>query len=162
MVGVRRKCWFLTPTLIQPQADESPLRPSTHGGWIGQVGRVLAVWGRLLSSFTGRQVLASLLPAVQGERSRWRQPIGQDGEGLLARLTNAAPHPNAIMTVIAGITKPLPVAHDRVVTTERTSPWEKVQRDHPGSVLSSASGSAIKRITAGVKAAADRRCQVSI
>ena len=32
----------------------------------------------------------------------------------------------------------------------------------PGSILSFASGSAIKRITAGVKAAADRRCQVSI
>ena len=38
----------------------------------------------------------------------------------------------------------------------------QVQRDHPGSMLSFASGSAIKRITAGVKAAADRRCQVSI
>jgi hypothetical protein len=32
----------------------------------------------------------------------------------------------------------------------------------PGSMLSFASGSAIKRITAGVKAAADRPCQVSI
>jgi hypothetical protein len=107
-------------------------------------------------------VLTSLLPAVQGEQSRWRQPIGQHGEGLLARPTNAAPHPNAIVTVIAGMTKPLPVADDRVVTTKRTSPREKVQGDHPGSNLSSASGSAIKRITAGVKAAADRRCQVSI
>jgi hypothetical protein len=120
------------------------------------------VWGSLLGSFTGGYVLTSLLPAVQGEKSRWRQPIGQDGEGLLARPTNAAPHPNAIVTVIAGMTKPLPVAHDRVVTTKRTSPREKIQGDHPGSNLSSASDSAIKRITAGVKAAADRRCQVSI
>lgn len=97
-------------------------------------------------------MLTSLLPAAQGERSRWRQPIGQDGEGLLTRPTNAAPHPNAIVPVIAGMTKPLPVAHDRAVTTKRTLPREKVQRDHPGSNLSSASGSAIKRITAGVKA----------
>jgi hypothetical protein len=145
-----------------PQADDSPPRPPTHGGWIGQVGWVLAVWGSLLGSFTGGYVLASLLPAVQGERGRWCQPIGQDGEGLSARPTNAAPHPNPIVTVIVGISKSLPVAHDRVITTKRTSPREKVQGDHPGSNLSSASGSAIKRITAGVKAAADRRCQVSI
>jgi uncharacterized protein DUF6572 len=116
----------------------------------------------LFGSFTSSYLRTGLLPTVQGERSRWCQPIGQDGEGFLARPTNAAPHPNAIVTVIAGMTKPLPVAHDRVVTTKRTSPREKVQGDHPGSNLSSASGSAIKRITAGVKAAADHRCQVSI
>jgi hypothetical protein len=41
---------------------------------------------------------------------------------------------------------------DRVVAANRTSPRQKVQRDHPGSMLSFVSGSAIKRITAGVKA----------
>ena len=44
------------------------------------------------------------------------------------------------------------MADDRVVLANRTSPRQKVQRDHPGSMLSFASGSAIKRITAGVKA----------
>jgi hypothetical protein len=116
----------------------------------------------LLGSFTGGYVLTSLLPAGQGEGRRRCQPMGQGGEGLPARTTNAAPHPNAIVPVIMGMTKPLPVAHDRALSANRTSPREKGQRDHPGSALSSTSGSAIKRITAGVKAAADRRCQVSI
>ena len=49
-----------------------------------------------------------------------------------------------------------PNADDREVPANWTPPWQVVQWDHPGSVLSFASGSAIKRITAGVKAAADR------
>jgi hypothetical protein len=44
------------------------------------------------------------------------------------------------------------VADDRVVTANGTAPRQELQRDHPGSVLSFTSGSAIKRITAGVKA----------
>jgi hypothetical protein len=44
------------------------------------------------------------------------------------------------------------MADDRVVVANRASPRETVQGDHPGSMLSFASGSAIKRITAGVKA----------
>ena len=54
------------------------------------------------------------------------------------------------------------MANDRMVPANRTSPRQQVQRDHPGSTLSFASGSEIKRITAGVKAGPDRRCQVSI
>jgi len=44
------------------------------------------------------------------------------------------------------------MADDRVPLANRTSPRQKVQGDHPGSMLSFASGSAIKRITVGVKA----------
>jgi hypothetical protein len=44
------------------------------------------------------------------------------------------------------------VADDRVVPADWTSPRQEVQWDHPGSMLSFASGSAINRITAGVKA----------
>jgi hypothetical protein len=44
------------------------------------------------------------------------------------------------------------MANDGMGPTDRTSPWQQVQWDHPGSTLSFASGSAIKRITAGVKA----------
>ena len=51
---------------------------------------------------------------------------------------------------------------DRILPADGTLPRQEGQRDHPGSMLSFVSGSAIKRITAGVKAAADRRCQVSI
>jgi len=139
----------LDPT---PQAQQSPLCPSTHGGWIGQVGWVLAVWGSLLGSFTGGKVITSLLPTVQGERRRWRQPIGQDREALPARLADPAPHPDGFVLVVVALTQSSPMADDRVITANRASPREKVQRDHPGSALSSASGSAIKRITAGVKA----------
>ncbi len=44
------------------------------------------------------------------------------------------------------------MANNRVVPANWTSPRQEVQWDHPGSMLSFASGSAIKRITAGVKA----------
>ena len=101
-------------------------------------------------------------PAVQGEGSRWRQPIGQNREGLPARFTDSAPHPDGFVLIVVVLTQSPPVADDRVITANRASPREKVQRDHPESALPSASGSAIKRITAGVRAAADRRCQVSI
>jgi len=43
------------------------------------------------------------------------------------------------------------VANNRVVSTCRTRPRQKFERDHPGSLLSFDSGSAIKRSTAGVK-----------
>jgi hypothetical protein len=61
--------------------------------------------------------------------------------------------------VIVALTEPPSVADDRLVLADRTSPWQEVQRDHPGSILSLLSGSAIKRITAGVKAPADSRLQ---
>jgi hypothetical protein len=51
-----------------------------------------------------------------------------------------------------GWTEPSSMAHDRVVPANWTSPRQAVQKDHPGSMLSFVSGSAIKRITAGVKA----------
>jgi hypothetical protein len=93
-----------------------------------------------------------LLPTTQAERRRIRQPIGQDGVGFLARLTDSAPHPDAFVLVIVALAESPSVADDRVVEANGASPRQEVQRDHPGSMLSSASGSAIKRITAGVKA----------
>jgi hypothetical protein len=106
----------------------------------------------LLGSFTGGDVLTSLLPAVKAVVAGWRQPIGQDREGLPARLTDSAPHPDAFVLVIVALTQSPSVADDGVVTANGTSPRQEVQRDHPGSMLSFASGSEIKRITAGVKA----------
>ena len=145
-----------------PQAGQSPLRPSAHGGWIGQVRRVFAVRCRLFGRIPGGDLLTSLLSAVKAVVAGWRQPIGQDREGLPARLTDSAPHPDAlVLAVVAPATAPS-MANDRFVAADWTTPRQQVQCDHPGSALSSASGSAIKRITAGVKAAADRRCQVSI
>jgi hypothetical protein len=63
---------------------------------------------------------------------------------------------------VVGLAGTPSVADDRVIAANRTSPRQEIQRDHPGSMLSFASGRAIKIITAGVKAAADRPCQVSI
>jgi hypothetical protein len=116
----------------------------------------------LLGGITGGDVLTSLLPAVEAVMAGWRQPIGQDREGLPARLTDSTSHPDRFALVVVALAESASVPDDRVVLAGWTSPWQAVQRDHPGSILSFASGSAIKRITAGVKAAADRRCQVSI
>ena len=106
----------------------------------------------LLDRIASGDPLAGLLSAPQAVVSGRRQPIGQDREGLPARQTDSAPHPDAIVPVIVGLTESSSVADDRVVPANRTSPRQEVQRDHPGSMLSFASGSAIKRITAGVKA----------
>jgi hypothetical protein len=116
----------------------------------------------LLDRIAGGDPLTSLMPAVKAVMPAWSQPIGQNREGLPARLTDSAPHPDTFVPVIVALASAPSMANDRVVVAHWTSPWQKRQRNHPGSVLSSASGNAIKRITAGVKAAADRPCQVSI
>ena len=67
-------------------------------------------------------------------------------------MTDSASHPDAFVPVIVGVSESLSMADDRVVLANRTSPRQDVQWDHPGSMLSFVSGSAIKRITAGVKA----------
>ena len=76
----------------------------------------------------------------------------QDREGLPAGRTDSAPHPNAFVPVIVGLAEPPSMTDDRLVLANGTLPRQKVQGNHPGSMLSFASGSAIKRITAGVKA----------
>ena len=43
------------------------------------------------------------------------------------------------------------MADDRVVLANRATPRQELQRDYPGSALSFASDSAMKRITAGLK-----------
>jgi len=81
------------------------------------------------------------------------QPVGQDGEGLLALPTDSASRPENVTLIIVALTEPSSVANDRVVVADGTSPRQEVQWDYPGgSMLSFASGRAIKRITAGVKA----------
>jgi len=67
-------------------------------------------------------------------------------------MTDSASHPDAFVPVIVGRAGTQSMADDRLVPADRTSPRQQVQWDHPGSMLSFVSGSAIKRITAGVKA----------
>src|ERR1019366_9322659 len=89
-------------------------------------------------------------------------PVGQDGKGLLAWRADSAPNPGRFTLIVVALAEPPSVTNDGVLPADRTLPRQEGQRDYPGSMLSFGSGSAIKRITAGVKAAADRRCQVSI
>jgi hypothetical protein len=133
-------------------AEQATVSPPAQGGWIGQARRILAVRRCLLNAITCGDVFTGLLPATQAERRRRHEPVGQNREGLPARITNPASHPNAFVPVIVGLAKSPSVADDRGVPANRTLPRQEGQRDHPGSMLSFSSGSAIKRITAGVKA----------
>ena len=126
--------------------------PSAQSGWIGRARRIFAVWRRLFNGITSCDVFTGLLPATHAERCRRHEPIGQDRKGLSARITNPASHPNAFVPVIVCLAVPPSVADDRVTPADGTLPRQEVQGDHPGSMLSFSSGSAIKRITAGVKA----------
>jgi hypothetical protein len=82
----------------------------------------------------------------------------------VAGATTAPPNPDLLVPFVVRIFEALSVTDDGPLAANRAQPGEQLQRDlgHPGSVLFSGSGSAIKRITAGVKAGPDRRCQVSI
>jgi len=69
-----------------------------------------------------------------------RQLIRQDREGLAARLTDSAPHPDPCAPVIVALTKSPAVADNRVVSANGTAPRQAIQRDYPGSMLSFDSG----------------------
>ena len=120
------------------------------------------MWCCLLGTITAGNSVTGVLSAAQAVVPGGRQPVRQDREGLSARHADAASHPDALTLIVVALAEPPSVADDGVVTAHGALPRQAVQRDHPGSILSWASGSAIKRITAGVKAAADRPCQVSI
>jgi hypothetical protein len=106
----------------------------------------------LLGGITGADSLTRLLATVQSVVPVWRKPIGQDREGLRARMTDSATHPAALALVVVPVTESPSMTDDRVFLANWTSPRQAVQRDHPGSGLSFVSGSVINRIRAGVKA----------
>ena len=146
-----------------PHAEQSPLCPSAHGRRIRQTRWVLAVRCCLFQRIAGRDPLTRLLATAQRVVCRRSQPVGQDRERLPARSTQTASHPNSSTAIIVGWTKSPSVADDRVLSTQWALPRQAVQRNYPGSRgsrLSFPSGSAIKRIKAGVKALfADSSCQ---
>ena len=80
------------------------------------------------------------------------QPFRQDGEGLPAWVADSAADPYVLVSVVIRLPESSPVPDDCVVTAKGTYSRQQSERHHPGSVLSWVSGSAIKRITAGVKA----------
>ncbi len=60
-----------------------------------------------------------------------RQPVGQDREGLAARMTDSAAHPNAFVLFVVGLAESPSMADDRVVAANRTSPRQEVQAGSP-------------------------------
>jgi hypothetical protein len=140
-------------------------RPPSHGRWVWRSRRVCDVGNASLpGAIRLVQQIPRLLPAVEGVVPGRRRPVGQHGEGLVAGATTAPPNPDLLVPLVVRIFEALSVTDDGPLAANRAQPGEQFQRDlgHPGSVLFSGSGSAIKRITAGVKARPDRRCQVSI
>src|SRR5436190_2836789 len=132
--------------------EQSTLSPSAQRGWIGGARRILTVRCGLLHGVASRDRFAGLLSATQAEMPCRCQPLGQDRKRLAAWTTDSASCPNAFVPVVVGLAESPSMADDRVVPADRALPRQQAQWDHPGSTLSFASGSAIKRITAGVKA----------
>ena len=140
-------------------------RPPSHRRWVWRSRRVCDVGDGSLPGATRLvQQIPRLLPAVEGVVPGRRRPVGQHRKGLVAGATTAPPNPDLLVPFVVRIFEALSVTDDGPLAANRAQPGEQFQRDlgHPGSVLFSGSGSAIKRITAGVKAGPDRGCQVSI
>jgi hypothetical protein len=116
------------------------------------MGRIFAERCGMLDGFSCGDPLTRFLSAAQSVVSRRCEPLGQDREGLSAQLTDSTSHPNRFVVIVVALAESPSVADDRVLPADGTLPRQEGQRDHPGSMLSSGSGSAIKRITAGVKA----------
>jgi hypothetical protein len=107
---------------------------------------------------SGRYTLA----ALQAEGRRRRQCARQDRKRQSADMADAASNPDEVVLVVVSLPESAAMADDGVAATHRAVTRQQAQRNYPGSELSFASGSAIKRITAGVKARRDRFRQVSI
>src|SRR6202011_5467727 len=114
-----------------PHAQQSPFYPSAHGGWIGQACRIFAVRCCLFGRIADADPLTGLVSATQAIVPRRRQPIWQDREGLLARPTDSAPHPNACAPIIVALTKAPAVADDRIVMAKPDSAAAKVPAGLP-------------------------------
>jgi hypothetical protein len=82
----------------------------------------------------------------------------QDRKRLATKMTDSTPDPDGSASVIVALTKPPSMADDGMRQTNRAPSRQQRQGNYPGSALSFVSGSAIKRITAGVKACRDRPC----
>jgi hypothetical protein len=74
------------------------------------------------------------------------QPVGQDREGVVALPTESTSNPHLCMSVVMRLPQSPAMPDDRGSLTNRTPPRQAIQWNYPGSLLSSASGSAITRI----------------
>ena len=92
----------------------------------------------------------------------WRRPGRPDRESLLARRASPPAYPDPVVLPVVCLFATSSVTDDRRLLAHRTPARHLRQADpaYPGSLLSSADGSAIKRITAGVKVRRWSPCQV--
>jgi hypothetical protein len=116
----------------------------------------VAVRSGLFDRFAGRNAVAGELAAAQTECCGGRQRARQNCERKSARVTDATPNPDEVVMIVMGLSVSAAVADDGLGLAHRAAAREQAQGNHPGSELSSVSGNAIKRITAGVKARRDR------
>jgi hypothetical protein len=137
------------------QANHSATGPAPQRGWIGQAIGIFGLRSRLFPTNGAVAIgLPRLLPTIEGVASVWRRPDRQNCECPPAEWTSHAANPDAIVLLIMCLFSALSMTDEGLLTAKWTLAGQKMQRErgHPGSVLSFASGSAIKRIKAGVKA----------
>ena len=135
------------------QAEHSSTSPAPLRSWIW---RSIGIFGLRRALFPTAAAYAlgfpRLPPATDAVVTAGRRPDGQDRESLPAWRTSAAANPSPVAILIVCLFSSDSMTDDGLVVAKRTPPRQKTQRDYPGSVLSSVSGSAIKKIKAGVKA----------
>ena len=100
----------------------------------------------LFYRITGGDLFTGLLATTQTVVPKRNQPVWQYRECLLALRTTSTPNPHAYVHVIVRLPESLAMADDRGSLTNWTPPWQAIQRNYPGSMLSFASGSAITKI----------------
>jgi hypothetical protein len=98
---------------------------------------------RLLGNDAGTDSVACLLATPQSEMRERNEPIRQDGKRLTASMADAAADPDALVFVIVRLPESTSVADDRLPLAKRAHPRQLAKRNHPGSMLSCVSGSAI-------------------
>ena len=133
--------------------------PSAHCGRVWQFVGLFRVWNRFFPAARLVQRLPGLLSAMETVVTVRRRPYGQNREGFPARLTSPAANADPAVPPIVRLPAPSAVTDNGLVAAHRTPSRQQSQRErgHPGSDLSSPSGSAIKRIRAGVKARPSQR-----
>lgn len=112
------------------------------------------VWNRFFPTIRFAPRFPGLLPAMQTiVPVRWR-PCGQNRESFPAWPTSSAANPDPAVQLIVRLLAPSAMTDDSLVAAHGTPSRQQSQRErgYPGSLLFSSSGSAIKRIKAGVKA----------
>ena len=133
------------PTLDAPE-------PTANGGAVGHAVRVAKGWRGLFGAADSLALEAGLFTAVQAVVRVGEGPQGKDGEALSAAGTESAADPDPIVMGVVRLFAPLAVADDGVFAAQGAPTRQPRDRHHPGSDLFSEAGSAIKRITVGVKA----------